>query len=58
MRRLSAALSLVLCASPSFAAMQTKPVEWKIGDDSFSGVLVYDNVNAIKRPGLVMVPNW
>ncbi|ALN92646.1 dienelactone hydrolase family protein [Lysobacter gummosus] len=58
MHRLAAALSLVLCASPSFAAMQTKPVEWKIGDDSFSGVLVYDNVNAIKRPGLVMVPNW
>lgn len=58
MRRLAAALSLVLCVSPAFAAMQTKPVEWKIGEETFSGVLVYDNVNAIKRPGLVMVPNW
>jgi dienelactone hydrolase len=58
MRRLAAAMSLVLCASPAFAAMQTKPVEWKVGDDSYSGVLVYDDVNKIKRPGLVMVPNW
>lgn len=58
MRRLAAALSLVLCTSPAFAAMQTKPVEWKIGEETFSGVLVFDDVNAIKRPGLVMVPNW
>lgn len=58
MRRLVTALSLVLCASPAFAAIKTRPVEWKIGDEVFSGVLVFDDVNAIKRPGLVMVPNW
>ncbi|MBN7137869.1 dienelactone hydrolase [Lysobacter enzymogenes] len=58
MRRPAAVLALALCASPAFAAIKSKPVEWKIGDETFSGVLVYDDVNAIKRPGLVMVPNW
>lgn len=58
MRRFFAAITLALCAAPAFAVMQAKPVEWKIGDHSFSGVLVYDDANAIKRPGLVMVPDW
>lgn len=58
MRRSSAVLLLALCASPAFAAIKTQPVEWKVGEEAFSGVLVYDDVNAIKRPGLVMVPNW
>ena len=57
-RRGIAALLLALCAAPAFATMQSRPVEWKIGDDTFSGVLVYDDANAIKRPGLVMVPDW
>jgi dienelactone hydrolase len=58
MRRFAAAIALACCTFPSFAAMQAKPVEWKVGKDSFSGVLVYDDANAIKRPGLVMVPDW
>lgn len=35
-----------------------RPVEWKIGGDTFSGFLVYDDSVAQPRPGLVMVPNW
>lgn len=58
MRRSILALSLLLLSTPAFAAMQAKPVEWKVGDDSFSGTLLYDDTNTIKRPGLVMVPNW
>lgn len=58
MRRLVAALAAVLCTAPAFAAMQARPIEWKIGKDSFSGVLVFDDTNAIKRPGVVMVPDW
>ena len=53
-----AALTLLVCTAPAFAAMQAKPVEWKLGKQSFSGVLVYDDANADKRPGLVMVPDW
>ena len=58
MRRSILALSLLMLSAPVFAAMQAKPVEWKIGKQSFSGVLVYDDATATKRPGLVMVPNW
>ena len=58
MRRLSLMLGLTLSAMPAFAAMKAKPVEWKVGNDSFSGTLVYDDASASKRPGLVMVPNW
>ncbi|WOS39450.1 dienelactone hydrolase family protein [Xanthomonas rydalmerensis] len=52
---LGLALALPLQA---WAAMQAKPVEWQVGKDSFSGVLVYDDADHDKRPGLVMVPNW
>ncbi|HEY5971688.1 MAG TPA: dienelactone hydrolase family protein [Pseudoxanthomonas sp.] len=47
-----------LWASPLSASPQEKPIEWKIGEQVFSGYLVYDDANAIKRPGLVMVPDW
>jgi len=58
MHRTIAALSLLLSTAPAMAAMQAKPVEWKLGRQSFSGVLVYDDASAGKRPGLVMVPDW
>ncbi len=58
LHRLVTMLSLLLCAIPAFAAMQAEPVEWSIGEETFSGVLVFDDANAIERPGLVMVPNW
>lgn len=49
---------LASLAFPTMAAMQAKPLEWKIGKDTYSGVLVYDDAGDAKRPGLVMVPNW
>jgi dienelactone hydrolase len=49
---------MLLCATQAFAAMQAKPVEWKLDKQSFSGVLVYDDASAARRPGLVMVPDW
>ncbi|XQA70836.1 dienelactone hydrolase family protein [Xanthomonas sacchari] len=52
---LGLALALPL---PAWAAMQAKPVEWRVGKDTFSGVLVYDDADHDTRPGLVMVPNW
>lgn len=58
MRRFVVSIALMLCAAPTLAAMQANPVEWKVGKDRFSGVLVFDDANAIKRPGLVMVPDW
>lgn len=58
MRRFVLSLALILCAAPALAAMQARPVEWKLGKDTFSGVLVFDDANAVQRPGLVMIPNW
>lgn len=48
---------LMLTALPAFAAMRETPVDWTVGSQRFSGVLVYDDAGG-KRPGLVMVPNW
>jgi dienelactone hydrolase len=56
-----AALSSAILATMAFsasAAMRTHPVEWSIGAERFSGVLVYDDSSDDARPGLVMVPNW
>lgn len=58
MNRLIAVLSLLLLSAPAMAAMQAKPMEWTLGKQAFSGVLVYDDASAVKRPGLVMVPDW
>jgi dienelactone hydrolase len=57
MKRL-AAVMLLLCAMPAWARMQSRPVEWTLGGQAFSGVLVYDDASTAKRPGLLMVPDW
>lgn len=57
LRQLAAVAVLAACALPAFAKMQAKPVEWKVGERAFSGVLVFDDAGG-KRPGLVMVPDW
>lgn len=51
-------VSLFALSASAHAAMQARPVEWTLDDTTFSGVLVYDDANADKRPGIVMVPNW
>src|SRR5690606_39764062 len=55
---LSVLLAAVFYAIPAVAAMKAEPLEWKVGDDAFSGLLVYDDEDDDLRPGLVMVPNW
>jgi len=56
--RLLASAALALCATPALAEMQSRPVEWQVGDETFAGVLVYDDASTELRPGLVMVPDW
>lgn len=58
MRRILIAAGLLLASLPAFAAMKTKPVEWTVGNDRFSGYVVYDDASKLKRPGLLMVPDW
>ncbi|WP_344760868.1 dienelactone hydrolase family protein [Luteimonas lutimaris] len=58
LRRAALLLALLPLSASAFAAMQARPVEWNVGDQAFSGVLVYDDASSDKRPGLVMVPDW
>ena len=51
-------VSLKTCVAVAPVAPVAEPVEWKIGGDTFSGYLVYDDSITTPRPGLVMVPNW
>jgi dienelactone hydrolase len=47
-----------LLSAPAWAKMQARPVEWTLGTQAFSGVLVYDDAGGARRPGLLMVPDW
>lgn len=58
MSRLAASVLALLLAPAAHAAMVEAPVEWTVGKQRFSGVLVYDDAVAAKRPGLLMVPDW
>lgn len=58
MRSALTTIALLLATAPACAGMQARPVEWNLGEDRFSGYLVYDDAAAARRPGLVMVPNW
>lgn len=55
---LAALLLSLFCAADAFAAMQAKAVEWREGKQRFSGFLVYNDSSSVKRPGLLMVPDW
>ncbi len=48
----------LLASASALAAMQAKPLEWSQGKQRFSGFLVYNDATAVKRPALVMVPDW
>ena len=58
MKRLASLVVLLLASAPAWAKMQTRTVDWTLGKQAFSGVLVYDDATATKRPGLLMVPDW
>lgn len=58
LNRILLCLALALPAQACAAKMHADPVQWRVGDKTFEGVLVYDDAGAAKRPGLVMVPDW
>ena len=58
MRCAPLALLGCLLSAPVPAEMREMPVEWKIAERTFSGVLVYDDAKPTERPGLLMLPNW
>src|SRR6187402_3604253 len=58
MKKLLLALITLACVFRSFAAIQTKTVEYKQGDTTLEGVLVYDDTVKTKRPGVLIVHQW
>ena len=44
------AACLLMVSAPAFAAMHARPVDWTVGQQAFSGVLVYDD--AVRRSDL------
>ena len=58
MKKLLLVLVALMCAFGSSAAIQTKIVEYKQGDTTLEGVLVYDDAVKTKRPGVLLVHQW
>ena len=58
MKKLLLGLIALACAFASSAAIQTKTVEYKQGDTTLEGVLVYDDAVKTKRPGILIVHQW
>jgi len=57
-RQLACCVLCLFLAFSAVAGMQQREVEWQLDGTAYSGVLVYADQGAARRPGLVMVPNW
>jgi dienelactone hydrolase len=51
-------MALVIRATTSFAAIQTKEIEYKQGDTALQGYLAWDDAAKGKRPGVLVVHEW
>jgi len=58
MKKLLLALTTLACVFRSSAVIQTKTIEYKQGDTTLEGVLVYDDAVKTKRPGILIVHQW
>jgi dienelactone hydrolase len=50
-------LSLAMISS-TFAAIQTKEIDYKVGDATMKGVLAWDDATPTKRPGVLVIHEW
>lgn len=58
MKRLITTFIVLACALSSWAAIQTKTIEYKQGDTTLEGVMIYDDAVKTKRPGVLIVHQW
>jgi len=58
MKKLLPALLTLAFAHPAPGAIQTKTIEYKQGNTTLEGVLVYDDAVKTKRPGVLVVHQW
>jgi dienelactone hydrolase len=62
MNRASALIVLLVLATAgagaAVAGLRTEVVEYRVGDDTFSGYLAWDDASAARRPGVLVVHEW
>jgi dienelactone hydrolase len=58
MKRLLVTSIVLAFAFAAHAAIQTKTIEYKQGDTTLEGVIVYDDAVKAKRPGVLIVHQW
>lgn len=58
MKRLLVTSLVLALAFAARAAIQTKTIEYKQGDTTLEGVLIYDDAVKGKRPGVLIVHQW
>lgn len=58
MRIIASFASLLLAAASLQAAIQTKTIDYKQGDTTLEGVLVWDDAVQGQRPGVLVVHQW
>ncbi|WP_203299430.1 dienelactone hydrolase family protein [Marinobacter sediminum] len=52
------ALTLVLIHTQAGAEMHTETIDYKVGDQTFTGYLAWDTEYGQKRPGVLLVHEW
>lgn len=57
-RFISILLLVAVSISPAQAALRTEVVDYKVGDETFTGYLAWDDAIAGKRPGVLVVHEW
>jgi len=55
---LAALCGVLFAATSAQAAIKSQVVEYKVGDTTLEGWLVYDDASTAKRPGVVVFPAW
>ncbi len=58
MKKVISTLLVLACVLTARAAIQTQSIEYKQGDTTLAGVLVYDDAVKTKRPGVMIVHQW
>src|SRR5882762_2167544 len=58
MKTIGSILLALACAAPLHAVIKTETIEYKQGDATLEGVLVWDDAVKEKRPGVLVVHQW
>jgi dienelactone hydrolase len=58
MKNLISVILILFCVMKTQGAIHTETVDYKQGDATLEGVLVYDDANKDKRPGILVVHQW